>query len=733
MSTPPMASPPPAAAPPKGLSSNRSNRGKTPTAISSVQAATLARELFAAVEDGDEAGVGRALSSGADVNARRAPLCATWNGAPVTLGLTALMVAMRMGRDGVAKQLLAAEANPLLLDQFDKTAMMYALEHGHGDMPSLVAIIRRLTPTPKDLAPVDSWGLNLVMYAALAGSASIVELLLAADTSGESLAARVTDGKHKDIDLLTLSAKHGQGKVIEALLRSSVSRGLLKVSRQITSIGANLPAVAETPAGGSPVGRRAGGGEKEKAAPPSEQLKHAVQRGERGMSAALILACCTGHWIEELNEAVAHELDEPDANGYTPIMHALTHGQSAIARNLIAKGVACDEMVPPKEAGEAPQTLLMVAVQNVVSKPNTEESEREQALATIRDLVRAGAPTRLPSLHGQRFSKEELYAMMRSESHVIGAALCAAEAQIDSEQADFKYRTVRVMMAAAFREAPGGALCAFVALMFTMREHADRVHLSDNELATSLRAEAMELGATVGLFVKTLKDGERERLLRSVAGENFLRFAAESKCRKICFAPAITHHISLRWSGELMFALGSGEGVYQWGGRLPLTASQVRIFNRLPSPSTAFHRLPSPSIALHHFPRSPFPLTPLSPHRRPGCSPASLPSCGSPTCSSSPPSPSTLPSPTGAASTSTPSASTEWTLATRPVAPRASQATPPPCGCGGAPSCSSTCPCSNSSWRSSAPSACSPSSSTSRPASTSTTTRSASPTTPRST
>ena len=83
-----------------------------------------------------------------------------------------------------------------------------------------------------------------------------------------------------------------------------------------------------------------------------------------------------------------------------------------------------------------------------------------------------------------------------------------------------------------------------------------------------------QVGTTVGLFVKTLPDAERERLLRSTPGDNFLRFAAESNCRKICFAPAISHHINLRWSGELMSALETGEGSYRWGGRLPLTPRQ---------------------------------------------------------------------------------------------------------------------------------------------------------------
>ena len=309
-------------------------------------------------------------------------------------------------------------------------------------------------------------------------------------------------------------------------------------------------------------------------------------------------------------------------------MHALSHGQCAVARKLIAKGVKCDELAPPQEPGGPPRTMLQLAVQAIVLRPNEKAEQREEALDTLSDLVRAGAATALPSLDGRQYTSDEMYTLLRDPSHVLGLALGNAEEQIDAEQVDFRYRCVRVMLIAGFLESPGAALAAFVALLFTMRAHADRVHLSDNELATSLRDEAMEVcahtflplspprslcfslslllalslcslsasdamypvvlhahpcasslagprvrlrgqvGTTVGLFVKTLPDAERERLLRSTPGENFLRFAAESNCRKICFAPAISHHINLRWSGELLSALETGEGAYRWGGRL---------------------------------------------------------------------------------------------------------------------------------------------------------------------
>ena len=434
-------------------------------------------------------------------------------------------------------------------------------------MESLVILIDRMAAADS-LAQLDQWGHNLIMYAALAGSAETVARLLVADVSGKSLKARVSDGGH-ELDLLTLSAKHGQGEVIGVLLGAqNFSSTLLESSRQVVTAGAK---------GG-------GGGD---------------LRGKRGICAALILACVTGHWIEQLNDAVLHELDEPDANGYTPIMHALANGQGAVARKLIAKGVACDELAPPREPGGPPRTLLMLAVQSIVMRPNETESLRDDVLETIKDLVKANAATGLPALDTVRYTSDELYTFMTDPSHVIGAALAHAASPADAEQVEFRYRCVRMMLVAAYREVPAAALSAFVALLFTMRSHADRVNLSDNELATTLRAEAMEVGTTVGLFVKTLPDLERERMLRSVPGDNFLRFAAESNCRKICFAPAITHHISLRWSGELMSALSTGEGVYRWGGRLPLTPRHVWLLTAITPVAWVVNLLLLPAVAVY--------------------------------------------------------------------------------------------------------------------------------------
>ena len=195
--------------------------------------------LLAAVEAGDEAAVARLLATnGVDCNQRRNPLCPSWNQIDVgSLGPTALMLAMRSGHDGVAKALLAAKADPWLLDQFGKTAAMHALEYGHAHMESLITIISKMSAA--DVAQMDKWGHNLIMYAALAGSAEIVARLLAQDASGVALKARVPRGEH-DMDTHALGqARAGRGH--RGAVEDRRAPLVLEASRQISSAGAQAP------------------------------------------------------------------------------------------------------------------------------------------------------------------------------------------------------------------------------------------------------------------------------------------------------------------------------------------------------------------------------------------------------------------------------------------------------------------------------------------------------------
>ena len=200
-------------------------------------------DFFAAIEAGDEKEVAKALSSGVSPDLRTNPLCATWNKEPVKEGPTALMMAMRFGQDGVAKQLLASRADPFLTDQFKKTAAMYALEFAQSKMEALTIIIERMTV--RDFMHTDMWGHNSIMYAALSGAPAVVDKLLEGDLEGQAVRSTVDDGEHPVLDLLTLSAKHGQGEVIGKLLASHRRHVMLQDSRSNAKAGARRSVISQ--------------------------------------------------------------------------------------------------------------------------------------------------------------------------------------------------------------------------------------------------------------------------------------------------------------------------------------------------------------------------------------------------------------------------------------------------------------------------------------------------------
>jgi len=510
------------------------------------------QELLTAAEAGDVKGAEAAVKAGASIGARAAPLIGTWCKEPIIdLGPTALMLAMRGGHDEVAQMLIDKKANPMERDFFEKNAAMIALEYGQKDLKSLGAIIKSMKGS--DFSQTDKWGHNLMMYAALAGAPVIVDDILASDSNLESLQCVVTDGDHKDLDLLSVSAKHGKGGVIGKLLgaKGAIADKLLAASRDVSHAGAR------------PVGVEGASAKKLKRAP----------KGGRGISAAVILACTSGYWMDDLMEALAHELDEPDINNTTPIMHALINGQAAVAQKLIAKKVDTDEWVPPSDAvGPVAKTMLHICVDRVVQRESNTGSEdaRAEALETVTALVKSGAIVALPPLYEARLATSEIRAKMSESSHAIGYCLGLAGLAVDSEMVKFKYAVARMMLSAAYRETPGAALCAFVELASSMADHADRIRLTNLSLSEELAEESVEVGTTVGEFIKTLPEIERERLLRSVPGDNFLRAAADCGMRKMLFAAPITSHISQRWLGELMYLASEGVGIYQWGGFLPL-------------------------------------------------------------------------------------------------------------------------------------------------------------------
>ena len=94
-------------------------------------------------------------------------------------GITALMEAMRRGDDALARALLLAGADVELVDQFGKTASMYACEWGHADLlVQLMADFKAALSKRAVVCARDQWGHSLMMYACMRGDAALVEVLV---------------------------------------------------------------------------------------------------------------------------------------------------------------------------------------------------------------------------------------------------------------------------------------------------------------------------------------------------------------------------------------------------------------------------------------------------------------------------------------------------------------------------------------------------------------------------
>ena len=83
-------------------------------------------------------------------------------------------------------------------------------------------------------------------------------------------------------------------------------------------------------------------------------------------------------------------------------------------------------------------------------------------------------------------------------------ALKLASSSNDKEVIELGYKLVKVILAGAFTEAPGAALCGFVAMAKTMLAQAEFLKLIDLEISEGLSADAKGTCDTVGKFVKTL-------------------------------------------------------------------------------------------------------------------------------------------------------------------------------------------------------------------------------------
>ena len=498
-------------------------RGVLPPSL--MAAAKTHPALFKEIAQGNEAAVSAILRESPElINEARHPPAVPMikdgekkieNGG---LGLTPLMFAMRRGADSMARLLLNHKADINLQDQLGKTAPMYAVEFGHGELSSLKDNLRAVNPRLKDF-----WGQSLTMYAAIQGDVFLIEELMG-KTLPES--KDVEDAGDGD-EVYVLSAAHGHANVVTKLLEQRARE---------------------------------------------EGVKAALLTPHR----ALIQMCIKGHWIPKLVEAHQKEINMSDEDGLTPLMHAIIEGCDDVVIKLLDFGVnvqvsdtrktATSPEGPDSQTTKAPKkNVLMLAL----------ESGKLIEPATVEKLVEKGAPTNIPSLDDPSMSLREIHAELTADYHVIGSLLNRAVSMraTQADEAMRLFNLARLCLSTAFYEQPGAALCAAVRIAIGFQEFADKIRLQDVDKANEFSTASQAVGLCVGALVSTLDESDRETLFHTVPGNHFLRLSAQAQRKKMLSSPAIKMHITKRWTGQLMFATVDGEGAYRWGGALLLKSA----------------------------------------------------------------------------------------------------------------------------------------------------------------
>ena len=540
--------------------------------------------LVLAVEQGLRDEVYTLLAAGVGVHhidARRKPFFPEWNGEMVRGGPTLLMLAMRRGHDDVAELLIESSADPTLSDHFGKTAVMMAMEFGHGDIPS---VKRLISASLRDQPALDTWGHSEVHYAAAWGVVDAMELMNSQPETAADQQVFVADEEDPDemLDVLSLAVKHEQSGVVELLVSMPASSA--------TSTNPGMPSPAEN---------------------------------QRRRKMALILACRLNKWSDELAASITYALDEPDEYGLTPLMWALCAGSDKVARELLARHADPTRVVsaPPssKEDGlrrsssrsyrgsafEADDARARDLASSLVGKPMLLVAiESNAELETIKELIRAGAPAALPSLDQTLHdaSGRPLLLELQSTGHPIGLALVRATHANDAELIAAHYSMARSMLASAFCEKPGAALCASVAIAKSMERHALKMELEDAlDFADQLKLGARQVRTSVGALLSTLPAAQRQKLLLSVAGTNFMNIALSTGCEQMLYSQEIEAHLKQRWDGELLFAIRTGSATYRWGGKIRISRTKRMVLAALAIfvviPLNLFIVLPLVSIA----------------------------------------------------------------------------------------------------------------------------------------
>ena len=443
-----------------------------------------------------------------------------------TKGLTALMAAMRNGDAKMSKLLLDSKADINLQDQLGKTAPMYAVEFGHKLDVLKDHAAYGLIPHLKDY-----WDHTLLMYGAVHGNDALVETLLGTALHQSNDNSRFTSASADAFEeVYRLSAKHGRAKVVSRLIENRN--------------------VEEQPA----------------------QVPHL----------ALVEMCMEGHWIPKLVEAHKAELNLKDVEGMTPLIHAIREGRDEVVRNLLDFGVDVNVRYEPKPDAKDEQDQLR-AKEVPEAKPVlllTLESGALIEEKTIRKLVEMGAPTGLPALDDPSLSLSDCRELLGRTEHVIGSLLFRAKLfrATEADDAMRQFDLARICLSTAFEEQPGAALCAAVTIGAALQDFATRIRLQDVDKSNEFALASQSVGLCVGALVATLDEMDREILLRSYAGTNFLRLSAEAGRKKMLASPAVKMHINKRWFGTLLFAIIDGEGAFQWGGSLMFRGWKHRAF-----------------------------------------------------------------------------------------------------------------------------------------------------------
>jgi uncharacterized protein len=157
--------------------------------------------LLAAARAGDQAGVARALSDGASVNARN------------RIGETVLIIALKNDRPALAMDMLNAGTDVNLAAVNGVTPLMTAAHAGQTD------IVRLLLAKGANVTAVDRLQKNAMTYAAGQGRTDIVVLLLRAGVDPNAIYVH-------QLTALMWAAGYGKTETVQALLAAGASAGL---------------------------------------------------------------------------------------------------------------------------------------------------------------------------------------------------------------------------------------------------------------------------------------------------------------------------------------------------------------------------------------------------------------------------------------------------------------------------------------------------------------------------